>query len=115
MVSDPVQALALWKIREDGAGLAGVSLARPAYSGWEDAAVRRSQPAAYRSVYNFAQELRRMGEPSFESLRKPVLTQSRSRRKDGQTQAKAGSSRLAEDREVTHRRSAGQLSKPLQI
>ena len=37
--TDPVQALALWKIREDGAGLAGVSLARPAYAGWEDAAV----------------------------------------------------------------------------
>ncbi len=33
MVTDPVQALALWRIREDGAGLAGVSLARPAYGG----------------------------------------------------------------------------------
>ena len=39
VVTDPVQALALWRIREDGAGLAGVSLARPAYPGWEDAAV----------------------------------------------------------------------------
>ncbi len=39
VVNDPVQALALWKIREDGAGLAGVSLASPAYPGWEDAAV----------------------------------------------------------------------------
>ncbi|GAA3569880.1 FAD-binding and (Fe-S)-binding domain-containing protein [Microlunatus spumicola] len=38
-VQDPVEALALWKIREDGAGLAGVSLAEPAYPGWEDAAV----------------------------------------------------------------------------
>ena len=28
-VTDPVQALALWKIREDGAGLAGVSLSPP--------------------------------------------------------------------------------------
>lgn len=39
VVSDPAEALALWKIREDGAGLAGVSLSRPAYAGWEDAAV----------------------------------------------------------------------------
>ena len=39
VISDPAQALALWKIREDGAGLAGVSLTRPAYAGWEDAAV----------------------------------------------------------------------------
>ena len=39
VITEPAQALALWKIREDGAGLAGVSLARPAYPGWEDAAV----------------------------------------------------------------------------
>jgi FAD/FMN-containing dehydrogenase/Fe-S oxidoreductase len=39
VVADPLQALALWKIREDGAGLAGVSLPEPAYPGWEDAAV----------------------------------------------------------------------------
>ena len=39
VVTDQNQALALWKIREDGAGLAGVSLAAPAYPGWEDAAV----------------------------------------------------------------------------
>ena len=30
---------ALWRIREDGAGLAARSLSTPAYSGWEDAAV----------------------------------------------------------------------------
>ncbi len=30
---------ALWRIREDGAGLAARSLPTPAYSGWEDAAV----------------------------------------------------------------------------
>jgi FAD/FMN-containing dehydrogenase/Fe-S oxidoreductase len=47
VVSDPVQALALWKIREDGAGLAGVSLARPAYGGWEDAAVPPEQLGRY--------------------------------------------------------------------
>ena len=39
VVTDFAEATALWKIREDGAGLAGISLARPAYPGWEDAAV----------------------------------------------------------------------------
>ena len=38
-VADPREAAALWRIREDGAGLASRSLDRPAYSGWEDAAV----------------------------------------------------------------------------
>ena len=47
VVDDPVQALALWKIREDGAGLAGVSLVRPAYGGWEDAAVPPDRLGAY--------------------------------------------------------------------
>ena len=39
VVDDPARAAQLWKIRADGAGLAGVSLAKPAYGGWEDAAV----------------------------------------------------------------------------
>ncbi|MCW2134528.1 FAD-binding and (Fe-S)-binding domain-containing protein [Arthrobacter sp. VKM Ac-2550] len=40
LVSDSAQASALWRIREDGAGLAGRSPAgKPAHSGWEDAAV----------------------------------------------------------------------------
>jgi FAD/FMN-containing dehydrogenase/Fe-S oxidoreductase len=39
LVTDASEAEALWRIREDGAGLAGVSLPTPAYSGWEDAAV----------------------------------------------------------------------------
>ena len=47
VVADPAQALALWKIREDGAGLAGVSLADPAYPGWEDAAVPPAKLGAY--------------------------------------------------------------------
>ncbi|WP_193605570.1 FAD-binding and (Fe-S)-binding domain-containing protein [Nocardioides dongkuii] len=38
-VPSPAEAAALWRIREDGAGLAARSLSRPAYSGWEDAAV----------------------------------------------------------------------------
>lgn len=40
-------AAALWKIRADGAGLAGVSLEKPAYAGWEDAAVPPLKLGAY--------------------------------------------------------------------
>ncbi len=40
-------AAALWTIRADGAGLAGVSLAKPAYAGWEDAAVPPLRLGAY--------------------------------------------------------------------
>jgi len=47
VVEDPREALALWKIREDGAGLAGVSLATPAYPGWEDAAVPPEHLGSY--------------------------------------------------------------------
>ena len=39
LVTDTTEAATLWRIREDGAGLAGRSLPTPAYSGWEDAAV----------------------------------------------------------------------------
>ncbi|WP_253907976.1 FAD-binding and (Fe-S)-binding domain-containing protein [Arthrobacter sp. H20] len=40
IITDPREALALWRIREDGGGLAGRSPAgAPAHSGWEDAAV----------------------------------------------------------------------------
>ncbi len=39
VVADPGEMAALWRIREDGAGLAARSLTRPAFSGWEDAAV----------------------------------------------------------------------------
>ncbi len=46
-VADPVSAAALWKIRADGAGLAGVSLSRPAHGGWEDAAVPPERLGAY--------------------------------------------------------------------
>jgi FAD/FMN-containing dehydrogenase/Fe-S oxidoreductase len=47
VVSDPAQAMALWKIREDGAGLASISLTRPAYPGWEDAAVPTQHLGSY--------------------------------------------------------------------
>jgi FAD/FMN-containing dehydrogenase/Fe-S oxidoreductase len=39
LVDDVREMAALWRIREDGAGLAARSLDRPAHSGWEDAAV----------------------------------------------------------------------------
>ncbi|MBE7325381.1 FAD-binding oxidoreductase [Nocardioides sp. Y6] len=39
VVVDPVAQARLWRIREDGAGLAARSLTRPAHAGWEDAAV----------------------------------------------------------------------------
>jgi FAD/FMN-containing dehydrogenase/Fe-S oxidoreductase len=39
IVTDVLEQLALWRIREDGAGLAARSLSRPAQAGWEDAAV----------------------------------------------------------------------------
>jgi FAD/FMN-containing dehydrogenase/Fe-S oxidoreductase len=38
-VEAAAEAAALWRIREDGAGLATRSLRRPAHAGWEDAAV----------------------------------------------------------------------------
>ena len=47
VVTDPQITAALWKIRADGAGLAGVSLAQPAYAGWEDAAVPPARLGAY--------------------------------------------------------------------
>jgi FAD/FMN-containing dehydrogenase/Fe-S oxidoreductase len=47
VVPDPAEAMALWKIREDGAGLAGISLTRPAYPGWEDAAVPAEHLGSY--------------------------------------------------------------------
>jgi FAD/FMN-containing dehydrogenase/Fe-S oxidoreductase len=47
VVTDPAEAMALWKIREDGAGLASISLARPAYPGWEDAAVPAQHLGSY--------------------------------------------------------------------
>lgn len=48
VVEDPARVAALWRIREDGAGLAGRSPAgKPAYAGWEDAAVPPDRMGAY--------------------------------------------------------------------
>ncbi|MGH3495863.1 MAG: FAD-binding and (Fe-S)-binding domain-containing protein [Nocardioidaceae bacterium] len=47
VVIDAAHMAALWRIREDGAGLAARSLSRPALAGWEDAAVPPAQLGAY--------------------------------------------------------------------
>ena len=47
VVQEGAEAAALWRIREDGAGLAALSLSRPAYSGWEDAAVPPARLGAW--------------------------------------------------------------------
>ncbi|GAB3589760.1 FAD-binding and (Fe-S)-binding domain-containing protein [Angustibacter peucedani] len=48
VVTDPAQAAALWRIREDGAGLSGRTPAGdPAHAGWEDAAVPPERLGAY--------------------------------------------------------------------
>jgi FAD/FMN-containing dehydrogenase/Fe-S oxidoreductase len=47
VVQEGPEAAALWRIREDGAGLAALSLSRPAYSGWEDAAVPPARLGAW--------------------------------------------------------------------
>ena len=40
LIEDPAEAAALWRVREDGAGLAGrAPSGKPAHAGWEDAAV----------------------------------------------------------------------------
>lgn len=47
VVSDAAEQAALWRIREDGAGLAARSLTRPAQAGWEDAAVPPEKLGSY--------------------------------------------------------------------
>jgi Fe-S oxidoreductase len=59
LVSDPAEAAALWRIREDGAGLAARSLETPAYSGWEDAAVPPERLGAW--LRDFDQLLKEHG------------------------------------------------------
>ena len=59
LVSDPAEAAALWRIREDGAGLAARSLRTPAYSGWEDAAVPPDRLGAW--LRDFDELLREHG------------------------------------------------------
>ena len=53
VVTDPVQARSLWKIREDGAGLSARSQReRPAHAGWEDAAVPPARLGDYLRAFD---------------------------------------------------------------
>ena len=52
VIEDPARANSLWKIRADGAGLAGVSLAKPAYGGWEDSAVPPEHLGTYLRAFD---------------------------------------------------------------
>src|SRR5690606_24032785 len=47
VVTDPGEQAALWRIREDGAGLAAVTMGRPGHAGWEDAAVPPDRLGGY--------------------------------------------------------------------
>ena len=48
VLTDPAEAAAMWRIREDGAGFGGRSPAgAPAWAGWEDAAVPPERLGAY--------------------------------------------------------------------
>jgi Fe-S oxidoreductase len=59
VVADVAEQAALWRIREDGAGLAARSLTRPAHAGWEDAAVPPDRLGAY--LRDFDRLLRESG------------------------------------------------------
>jgi len=53
VVTDPATQARLWRIREDGAGLAGRAPSdRPAWPGWEDAAVPPERLGAYLSRFD---------------------------------------------------------------
>ncbi|WP_435198065.1 FAD-binding and (Fe-S)-binding domain-containing protein [Janibacter sp. GS2] len=53
VVTDPAHAKALWKIREDGAGLSARSPRnRPAHAGWEDAAVPPARLGDYLRAFD---------------------------------------------------------------
>ena len=47
VITDPAEARALWRIREDGAGLVTRVAAAPSHAGWEDAAVPPARLGAY--------------------------------------------------------------------
>ena len=64
VVEEAAEAAALWRIREDGAGLAARSLKTPAYSGWEDAAVPPDRLGAWlRDFDDLLREHRLEGVP----------------------------------------------------
>ncbi|MGW0710175.1 FAD-binding and (Fe-S)-binding domain-containing protein [Streptomyces sp. NPDC002643] len=53
VVADPAEQAALWRIREDGGGLAGrAPSGRPAWAGWEDAAVPPAELGGYLRAFD---------------------------------------------------------------
>jgi Fe-S oxidoreductase len=52
VVTDRAEQATLWRIREDGAGLAARSLDRPAHAGWEDAAVPPDRLGEYLRAFD---------------------------------------------------------------
>lgn len=53
VVTDPAEAARLWRIREDGAGLAGrAPSGKPAWPGWEDAAVPPARLGDYLELFD---------------------------------------------------------------
>ncbi|HET6654322.1 MAG TPA: FAD-binding oxidoreductase, partial [Nocardioides sp.] len=52
VVTDRSEQATLWRIREDGAGLAARSLASPAHAGWEDAAVPPDRLGEYLRAFD---------------------------------------------------------------
>ncbi|MCH0565979.1 FAD-binding and (Fe-S)-binding domain-containing protein [Streptomyces sp. MUM 2J] len=53
IVADPAEQAALWRIREDGGGLAGrAPSGRPAWAGWEDAAVPPAELGGYLRAFD---------------------------------------------------------------
>ncbi|MGW1719805.1 FAD-binding and (Fe-S)-binding domain-containing protein [Streptomyces sp. NPDC002156] len=53
VVADPAEQAALWRIREDGGGLVGrAPSGRPAWAGWEDAAVPPAQLGGYLRAFD---------------------------------------------------------------
>ena len=71
VVTDPAQAAALWRIREDGAGLAGrtPTATRPT-PGWEDAAVPPERLGAYLREFDALMAEHGAGRPALRALRR---------------------------------------------
>jgi FAD/FMN-containing dehydrogenase/Fe-S oxidoreductase len=65
VITDPAHMAALWRIREDGAGLVARAVdGRPAYPGWEDSAVPPAALGAYlRDLAKLLAEYRLTGVP----------------------------------------------------
>ena len=73
VVTDPAAQARLWRIREDGAGLAGRAPSdKPAWPGWEDAAVPPQQPGRLPGPLRRARRLVRHDVRAVRPLRRRV-------------------------------------------